>query len=230
VQVATDSLFTAVIFDDSAVIDTVHTVAGLAPGVTYFWRVRAHNGAGDGPLSSFWRFSTEGEVTRSYPMEQFWNLVSLPQAVDNAWAGAVFPIASSTLYAFDAGTGYVPTDTLRPGVGYWVKFDSAVTVDITGVPVNADTVPVGAGWNLIGSIAQPLDTAAVVQIPAGILQTPFYLFDPESAYMPADTLRPARGYWVKSGHAGSLILRTVGVGTTSHKETASQRGRQESIR
>jgi carboxypeptidase T len=230
IQVSADSLFSTLVINDSSATDTSRMVQGLSAGVTYFWRVRARNGAGYGPSSAVWRFTTEGSVTRSYSMQQFWNLVSVPLAVLDPSAGAIFPQASSSIYAFSPDAGYISSDTLRAAAGYWVKFDSATMVQMTGVQVTSDTVPVSSGWNLIGSIAEPLDTSSVIEVPAGILQTPFYGYDNGSAYTPADTLRPARGYWVKSGQAGSLILRTTGGTTASRGGENSQRGRQENER
>jgi carboxypeptidase T len=230
VQVSADSLFSSMGLNDSTVADTARSVSGLATDATYFWRVRARNGAGAGPLSPVWRFTTVGSLTRTYPMEQFWNLVSVPVAVSNPAAGAIFPGASSSIYAFQPALGYILEDTLRHSSGYWAKFDTATTVEIAGIPFAEDTIPLVGGWNMIGSLTEPLASGSVVQVPPGILQSAFYTFTGPGSYVVADTLRPARGYWVKAGQAGELILRVPGarsaVRSTSDAKRSSVEGRR----
>ncbi len=57
VQVATDAGFSSVVFDTtvSGTSVTTHPLANLQK---HYWRVRAHNAAGDGPFSSTWNFTT----------------------------------------------------------------------------------------------------------------------------------------------------------------------------
>src|SRR6267143_2172689 len=57
-QLATDSGFVNKAVDDSTLTDTTRAVANLANSTTYFWRVRASNGAGSGAYSSAWKFTT----------------------------------------------------------------------------------------------------------------------------------------------------------------------------
>jgi carboxypeptidase T len=230
VQLSADSLFSSTVVNDSTVTDTARSVSGLASDATYFWRVRSRNGAGAGPYSPVWRFATVGSLTRAYSMEQFWNLISVPLTVSNPAAGAMFPGASSSIYAFQPALGYIPEDTLRHAAGYWVKFDTATSVEITGVPFAVDTIPVVSGWNLIGSITEPLASASVVQVPSGILQSAFYAFTGPGSYVAADTLRPAHGYWVKAGQAGGLILRAPGAMSAVRGTTDAKRSRVEGRR
>ena len=57
-QVAINSIFdaTATAFDDSTITATSKQVGPLANNTTYFWRVKAKNGAGQGPFSSILNF------------------------------------------------------------------------------------------------------------------------------------------------------------------------------
>lgn len=57
-QVAADSLFTALEVDDSTLSDTARTVAGLQRGQWYYWRVNATNAGGTSPWSDRWSFRT----------------------------------------------------------------------------------------------------------------------------------------------------------------------------
>src|SRR5207302_5782485 len=58
VQLATDSLFAAIIVDDSTITSTTRQVTSLSPGTTYYWRVSAKNAAGVSPYSATRNFAT----------------------------------------------------------------------------------------------------------------------------------------------------------------------------
>ena len=62
VQLATDSLFNALLVNDSTVVDSNRQVSGLSNMTRYFWRVRAKNVNGCGSFSSSWRFRTASNV------------------------------------------------------------------------------------------------------------------------------------------------------------------------
>lgn len=204
VQAATDSMFTLLVLNDSLLTDTVRQMSGLTAGTRYHWRVRARNIAGWGPYSGARSFLTVAPATVTATLFEGWNIVSLPLSVPDPRLAAVFPGSASPLFAFDTATGYRSEDTLRPGVGYWLKRDSAGAVLITGMPVAADTVPVAAGWNLVGTISAPVDTGDVVEVPAGIIVSGWTAFG--TGYTPAVVLEPGRGYWVKCSAPGVLIL------------------------
>jgi hypothetical protein len=121
----------------------------------------------------------------------------------------VFPSASSPPFHFDPGTGYAVTDTLRMGNGFWLKFDAPESLAVAGNVAWSDSIPVTAGWNLVGMISGPLDSAAVTSIPPGIRVSGFYRFDPSAGYLMDAMLQPGRGYWVKAGSDGLLILTNV---------------------
>jgi hypothetical protein len=58
-QVGTDSTFaTALVVNDSTIVDTVGAVSGLLQNTKYFWRVRTKNVSGTGPFSTVWNFRT----------------------------------------------------------------------------------------------------------------------------------------------------------------------------
>ena len=60
VQVSTDSFFTTVVFEDTALIatSTSRTVSGLSGGVTYYWRVMAANASERSDWSAVLSFTT----------------------------------------------------------------------------------------------------------------------------------------------------------------------------
>lgn len=144
------------------------------------------------------------EVSTDY--REKWNLVSLPVGVADATVSAAFPAAVSPLYAFN--DGYVSDTVALPGVGYWLRFAEPETVTFAGGEIASDTLTVGSGWNLIGSISVPVPVAGVVQIPEGHLAGMFFEF--EGGYQPADTIHPGRAYWVRSATGGLLVLAAPG--------------------
>jgi transposase-like protein len=58
VQVATNMLFTQVVFDDSTLTDTSRQVGQLNANTLYYWHVRGRNIGGAGPYSDPFRFTT----------------------------------------------------------------------------------------------------------------------------------------------------------------------------
>lgn len=114
----------------------------------------------------------------------------------------LFPTATSKAFSFD--NGYMPDDTLDNGVAYWLKFANSQSVGIDGDTVASDTIPVVAGWNMVGSITPPVPTSGIIQQPTGNIVSSYFGFT--AGYAATTTLEPARGYWVKANGPGSLIL------------------------
>jgi hypothetical protein len=58
IQLSISSLFSPLIFEDSAIGTTTMSVGLLSPGTTYYWRVRGKNAGGVSPWSEQWSFTT----------------------------------------------------------------------------------------------------------------------------------------------------------------------------
>ena len=203
-QLSTDSLFSSTVVDDSTWSDTTYLAASLPASSTYYWRVAAINIAGTSPWSSRWTFSTAQEVSQLFPTARGWNLLSLPLTVFDNRKVFLFPTSTSDAFAFSRGIGYVPSDTLGNRIGYWLKFDSAQDVNISGIPHAQDTIDLGPGWNLIGSVFGSIDTAAVFTVPPGIQLSHF--FEYASGYRISPTIDGGKGYWVKAEAAARIVL------------------------
>jgi photosystem II stability/assembly factor-like uncharacterized protein len=138
-----------------------------------------------------------------FPFNAGWNIVSLPlRPTSTRLKTLIFPTATSKAYLFD--NGYQFDDTLDNGVAYWLKFANSQSVGIDGDTVEADTIPVAAGWNMIGTITLPVAISGVVQQPSNNIVSSYFGFT--TGYTPTATLEPARGYWVKANAPGSLII------------------------
>lgn len=149
------------------------------------------------------RISDAAFIDRSHIIEPGWNLLSLPVDMGRIPAVQLFPSAISAPFVFEGS--YQGVDTVYNGIGFWAKFSSVDTVSYHGLPINSDTVEIKQGWNIIGSISTPVDTAAIASEPGGIVASKFYLYDGNS-YQAAATIEPGTGYWVKGNAAGRLIM------------------------
>lgn len=134
-----------------------------------------------------------------------WNLVSVPLRVNDYRKVILYPTSDSDAFRFESG--YVATDTLESGAGYWLKFLSPQDVQMTGALVTTDTIDVRDGWNIIGSISVVALPADVLPIPPATIQSSFYGFRPQGGYIAADTLKPGTGYWVKVHPGGQVVIR-----------------------
>lgn len=158
--------------------------------------------------------------TRYYAYPAGWALVSLPLTLINREKSVVFRLASGNAYGFSSANGYTRADTLRYGAGYLMKFDGPRAVPMSGGTRSLDTVALQTDWNLFGMISSPLLPSSVQQIPPGIVQSPFYAFNPATGgYAAADTLKPGMGYWVRANMPGRLILSSAA--TSLMKESGS---------
>ncbi len=151
-----------------------------------------------------------------------WNLVSLPVTVSDQQVTSVFPSAISEAFRFDAGSGYSASPTLDYSSGYWLRFDVDEAFTIAGTSRASQTIPISAGWNLIGSISNPVSTASIAASPSGILQSEFFGYS--NGYSVATEIQPGHGYWVLSSASGSLTLTSSGAAKTGAGSPASLEG------
>ena len=91
-QVSRDSLMTSFIINDSTMTDTASVRTGFQNGLTYYWRVQAHNGAGwgeFGAVQSFRIVRLPAAVTLVSPADNGLVLQSEPRFVWHKPAGPI---------------------------------------------------------------------------------------------------------------------------------------------
>ena len=138
-------------------------------------------------------------------MGEGWNLASIP--VEPAYASAPVNFAFSTSPVFTYTGNYAEEESLMNGPGYWVKYASARVIPALGTLLYADTIPVVARWNMVGSISSPVAVSSITSDPGSMVLTNFFGYASDSAgYTVADSIMPGRGYWVKATVPGTLIL------------------------
>jgi hypothetical protein len=137
--------------------------------------------------------------------ERGWNLVSTVNKAVQVKNTPLFPNLISKAYSFDPISGYQEKDTLYKGTGYWMKLNDAITsVCDTNEIVWNDTISVHEGWNLIGSVAEPIPVNTIGSIPANMVTSNFFAYS--NGYYISDTLQPMKAYWVLVNQVGQLIL------------------------
>ncbi len=199
-QVATDPLFTSLVFDDSTITDTTQLLNGLTGDTAYLWRVSAKNSGGTSGWSTVWSFRTENLITVQADVKRSWNMLSLPLEVDSPDVRNVFPTAT----AWSRHPASENDSLMDVGEGWWIKFGADQSVSILGTSISVDSIVVNAGWNLFGTISNPVPAAVVSTIPGGIITSPFFGFN--NGYVTTDTLEPMKSYWVKVQQAGTMVI------------------------
>lgn len=147
-----------------------------------------------------------------------WNLLSLPVNPSNARARSVFPNATTTPLAFAQNT-YEQQEVLRPGIGYFVRFDQAERRAISGARLNLidnTKFPVRLydGWNTIGSLSKPISTEEVSLIAINTvpqIDGDIYKYVTDRGYQAVSEIEPGFGYWIRIRGTGYLKMQ-VGKG------------------
>ncbi len=150
--------------------------------------------------------STNGSFTVSMQKivinTQGWNILSVPLTTIDRTKNLLFPNSISGAFTYIGN--YITNDTLKTGSGYWLKFSSPGSTKINGNPIFRDTIMLVSGWNLIGSLTNPVSISTIQTDPPGMITSKFYKYN--NGYSIADTIHPGAGHWVKVNQAGKLIL------------------------
>jgi hypothetical protein len=134
-----------------------------------------------------------------------WNILSVPLLAPDMTATTLFPTAVSPFYFYN--NGYNQVNILQNGKGYWAKFDGNQSTTITGTYVGSNETSVNQGWNLVGPFAFNVPVNGITTIPSNIIVSPFYGY--EGGYISADTLKPGKGYWVKTNASGIMQMNVI---------------------
>lgn len=143
------------------------------------------------------------QYTATVNVNTGWNLISLPVNVIDNRKTFLFPDATSNAFRYD--NGYVQSDSIYNGLGYWLKFNSARTYNISGLEMDSIIISVKTGWNLIGGLNHQINVGDIRTIPENLLSSSFYGY--ESGYLPTTIILPGKGYWVKVYQDGQIILK-----------------------
>ena len=138
-----------------------NTVAGsVMPGV-YSVSVAALDRAGNEAIETVKIEVAERITSLKIGLEQGWNLLSVPRALQNPAVSQVFaglPVGS--VRTMIAGR-WLEVAEIRPGLGYLVKMTAPATVVVNFREHDPSMIPfiidLGPGWNLIGYASRTLE-------------------------------------------------------------------------
>jgi len=134
-----------------------------------------------------------------------WNMIGLPLSVEDANYLTLFPDAiSGTLYGFDGS--YSNETELSLGNGYWLRFITDGSSDITGLLNNEISILLHEGWNMISGISTSVPVNEIDDPEGIIISNTFYSF--ENGYSNASILEPGQGYWVRALTNGTITIST----------------------
>ena len=173
---------------------------------------------------SRWTAASTGPIVTCVPVPHAagWNLISLPvqDPIPNDSVRSLFR-TSLFAYAFEfvPGSGYQQRYRITFGKGYWAKFPAAGTDTICGTAVTRDSMSVVAGWNMVGSISNPVDTNTIVSVPLGLRSSNWFGYS--FGYSPVTQLIPGKGYWVKANGVGKFVLANPPLGGAEKPQSAS---------
>jgi hypothetical protein len=86
---------------------------------------------------------------------------------------------------------------------------------ITGLPIDTLTVALNAGWNLVGSTFHNFALNHISQNPPGSVVSVF-MYKPGVGYSQPDTIRPGRGYWMKTTQNCTITFMSTPVPSAAH--------------
>jgi predicted GH43/DUF377 family glycosyl hydrolase len=139
-----------------------------------------------------------------------WNMISNPLTTTGDSVLQLFPHSlNDHVYTFAGASGYEMSHRISNTVGYWGKFPGAETNVISGLARSSDSVRVMNGWNMVGSISVPVDTAGITGTPAGLKASQWFAYG--GGYTPTRYIQPGRAYWVKASSPGTFIFSAYAV-------------------
>jgi len=212
-----ETMFCGGLYTQSSVVNFYNwTKTNLSDG-TYEYKVYANDTFGNMGVSETRVVIVETEKIFNITLNQKWNLISLPLIPENTSIDEIFENASGgdRVYAYSNGSftsseyyegyGWYPKMEIIPDMGYWYYAVSAYNATITGKDaVENRTVPISAGWNLVGYTSlktRPL--GEVINEPHGGDRIYAYIegaFESSEYYegygwYPEMDMEPGRGYW-----------------------------------
>ena len=132
-----------------------------------------------------------------------WNLVGLPYFVANGSPNVHFPESiEGTLFLFDGA--YTLSESMNPGTGYWLRFQSVGVSVLEGIPVNWLSLDLTEGWNLISGISNQVDVNFIDDPETIIIPETIFGFD--VTYFQVNTLEPGKSFWIRTNQTGTIFI------------------------
>ncbi|MDZ4745982.1 MAG: T9SS type A sorting domain-containing protein [bacterium] len=146
-----------------------------------------------------------------------WNLLSIPVNPSSGRSSDVFPNALNIPVRFSQNI-YQAEATVRPGVGYFVKYSDPLDRTVAGTRIyrideTRFQTRLYDGWNTIGSLSVPVSivnvtVAPVVGVSTGLpmIIGDIYKYETNRGYVPVTEITPGLGYWMKISGQAWLVM------------------------
>lgn len=142
-------------------------------------------------------FDSNALITRNMELPAGWSMISIPLIPENASVSSIFPDAV-VVYGYKKGVGYerMPAGgNLEAGRGYWILFNAAQSLTMTGQPIlNYKHQVDEDGWVMIGgctSDAKVSSDKCSIGVIYGYVQGAGY-----QRVLGSEMLKPGKGYWI----------------------------------
>ncbi len=143
------------------------------------------------------------QMTMMFSYMDSWNMLSMPMYVNMDGYDSYYDMfpdgVEGSMYGFDGS--YTAASEMTGGMGYWMAFNQAGSVPMTGDLMMGADIPLMEGWNMIGSVSYMGEITDTENI---VLNGTLYGFD--GSYYTTTDLEPGQGYWVAASAAGTVSL------------------------
>ncbi len=216
-QLATDSLFSSLVFDDSTLTDTTKLMSPLTYNTKIFWRVKAKNSIGTSAYSSVWNFTTVVATpqapTLEYPEDNSlhssttltirWQISPTTETYqvqissDSLFNSPIVDTSSvaDTILTFTSASHYASyfwrvRATNAGGTSLYSQAWKFSIVDYV-----TSSIVVNNRWNLLSVPVQVPDRRKMTLFPTA--NSLAFAFIPSLGYVTEDSLENGIGYWLK---------------------------------
>lgn len=142
-----------------------------------------------------------GEPSLSLSYNKEWNLIGVPVETAGIHYSDIFRNNTGNTYMFTSA--YQHASELIHGRGYWVHLHDAEDVLYESNRVNALSLNLNEGWNLVSGPGYAIPETAV-EDQQNIISSAWHGFD--GSYFTASEIEPGYGYWVRASEDGSITL------------------------
>ncbi len=146
--------------------------------------------------------------TTDFSLCMGWNMISLPTVPPTHPPSYVFPSTPVPLFQYDAQRRiYGAVERFNAGFGYWIYSPESGNTTVGGVILDSYNLRIYRGWNLIGTIGEPVAVSSITTDVPGAILPPVYGYNCVTrTYTETDTLYPGYGYWLMSHETAVLSV------------------------
>ena len=141
------------------------------------------------------------------PVFRGWNFISLP-VVGTLSIDSAFPGRVGEVWRWNPSLSeYEAVSSIEGGEAYFVFYESARLLSISGAPLTSISKPAGTGWNTIGGIRPKCFLSAIETSSTADLDVVLYKWDSiEQNYIQSKTLSPGEGAFVLVFAGGNINI------------------------